>query len=144
MRFVTDVISLRNPQNLLLSFKKHLAGHNRQTTAGSLDFQCEHSECGKTFGNSVKLEDHQKIHRNDLQKCFFCPWTGAKYTQNDRHLLNARYQCSDCGKKFYTKRERNYHFEGQHEKIARKYSCKLCSFQTHSIIHLKNHVARKH
>ena len=88
------------------------------------------------------------IHRNNLHKCFFCPWSGAQeryaLTHNDRHLLNPRYQCSDCGKKFYRKANRKLHFEAQHERIEQKYSCQLCSFQTHSKILLKGHVNRKH
>ena len=139
-----------NWKNWILSLKKHLAGHNRKSTAGSLEFQCEHSECSKTFGNSVLLGRHQNIHRNNVQKCYFCPWSGAlgkddlALTHYDRHLLHPRYQCSGCGKKFYLKRDRDYHFEGQHEKIAKKYSCKLCLYQTHSIILLTSHVKRKH
>ena len=131
-----------------MSLQKHLDGHKRKSTAGSLDFQCEHTECGKTFTDQVTLERHQNIHRNDLHRCFFCPWAGAQkndaLTHNDKHLLNARYQCSNCGKKFYRKENRDLHFEAQHEKIAKKYSCQLCSFQTHSKILLKHHLSRKH
>ena len=131
-----------------MSLKQHLAGHNRKTTAGSLDFQCEHLQCGKRFKDIHLLELHQNIHRNNLQKCYFCPWAGTQghaiSTHHDRHILHQRFQCSDCGKKFYRKENRDLHFEAKHEKIAKKYSCKLCSFQTHSKILLKTHRQRKH
>ena len=133
-----------------MSFKQHLAGHKRKSKAGSLDFQCEHTECGKTFKDRYCLEVHQNLHRNNLQKCFFCPWTENRgrddklSTHNDRHLLFQIFECSECGKKFYTKKDRDLHFEGQHEKIANKYSCKLCSFQTHSKIRLRWHVRQNH
>ena len=133
-----------------MSFKKHLQGHKRKSIAGSLDFQCEHSECGKTFKDRHLLDVHQNIHRNNLQKCFFCPWTGNRgrddkaSTHYDKHLLYPRFECSACGKKFYTKKNRDVHFEGQHEKIAKKYSCKICSFHTHSKILLSSHLRHKH
>ena len=118
------------------------------TTAGSLEFQCEHSECGKTFQGRYHLEVHQNIHRNNLQKCFFCPWAGIVKadisTHHDKHFLNPTYQCSDCGRKFYRKKNRDMHFESQHENIEKKYSCKLCSYKTHSQILLKRHVKRQH
>ena len=131
-----------------MSLKKHLEGHKRKSTAGSLDFQCEHSECGKTFKGRFLLEQHRNLHNNNLQKCYFCPWAGAQghniSAHYDKHFLNPRFECSDCGKKFYAKKDRDYHFEGQHEKIARKYSCKHCLFQTHSIILLTYHIRRRH
>ena len=131
-----------------MSLKIHLQAHQRKSTGGRLNLQCEHPECGKRFTDNFRLERHENIHRNNLRKCFFCPWAGAEerdaLIHSDKHLLNARYKCSDCGKKFYKKESLTLHFEGQHEKIEKKYSCKLCSFQTHAKYLLKCHVQRKH
>ena len=96
-------------RNLILSLKKHLDGHKRKSTAGSLDYQCEHSECGKTFGTSNQLAKHINIHRNNLQKCLFCPWTGIRRQDasmhNDRHASHAKYKCPNCGKKYYSNQQ---------------------------------------
>ena len=131
-----------------MSFKHHLLGHNRKSTAGSLDFQCEHSECGKTFKDSYQLEVHQNIHRNNLQKCYFCQWAGTEShaisTHYDRHFLHPRYKCSDCEKAFYRRYELRSHSEAFHEKSIGRYKCKFCKFITYSRHTLYHHVRKMH
>ena len=134
-----------------MSLKKHLDKlHNRISTVGSLDFQCEHKECGKTFKDRYLLERHQNLHRNILEKCYFCPWTGnlrrdydatAHY---DRHLLHPRFKCPHCEKAFFRKQELQGHVEAFHERTVGRYKCKSCEFTTHSRTYLSKHVWKMH
>ena len=136
-------------RNYILSLKKHLEKlHNRKSKGGSLDFQCEHSECGKRFSNNVQLELHQKIHRNDLHKCFFCPWAGVQHqdisAHYDRHFLHPRFKCPECERAFFRKQEMNDHLENVHEKTVGRYKCKFCNFMTHNRTSFNSHVRIQH
>ena len=130
--------------------QKHLAGHNRKSIGGSLEYQCRKTECGKRFLNIRQLKNHENIHDNNLRNCYFCPWAGALgedvhiSTHFDRHFLRPRFKCSDCEKTFYMKKDRNNHYENKHELVIGKYICKFCTYQTHSRILLVSHVKRKH
>ena len=127
-----------------------MAGHNRKSIGGHIEYSCEKVECGKKFRNSRSLKNHINLHENNITRCYFCPWGAAVgedlhiSTHLDKHFLRPRFRCSSCGKTFYLKKDRNDHFENMHEKTIGKYNCKICPFQGHSRLHLGNHMQRNH
>ena len=88
---------------------------------GIVGFTCDRVECGKTFQNSRLLENHTNLHRNKLEKCFFCPWgapvgeDGRVSAHLDRHFSQPRFKCDICGKCTYSKSNMNDHIRRMHK-----------------------------
>jgi hypothetical protein len=70
------------------SHKMHIASHKKANDGqyGSIEYACDRGNCKKRFPNLWKLVVHLKIHDNILIKCHFCPWTGVKMANRDRHF----------------------------------------------------------
>ena len=51
--------------------------HERQNNdSGSIEFQCDRGNCGKTYRNQSELHRNLDIHDNFFEKCFFLSLEG--------------------------------------------------------------------
>ena len=118
--------------------QKHISFHKQKVTG---PFVCERGTCGKGYQHIRDKERHIRIHDNHLLHCHFCPWAGNTDLGNHlNHHFNIRpYNCSYCAKQFYTHKDKKYHEETYHERIADRYRCDLCLFKTHSSVILGYH-----
>ena len=102
---------------------------------GSIEISC--CECGKRFQKENDLINHIKIHENNLDSCYFCPWKGIFGRHNWRtHVArhaNAKghLKCNFCEKRFFNRSRRAEH-EELHEKIVDRYKCLNCTYVSHS------------
>ena len=94
------------------------------------------------------MNDHLKLHDNDVLKCSYCLWAGAQYvnfsTHMNTHFQNRTLKCSKCPMKFYTSDGVSKHLEAFHEKDTEKYSCDICNFKTYTRRGLLHHTTANH
>ena len=110
--------------------------------------------CGKRFNGQSDLIIHEKLHDNNLKKCYFCPWRGVPDHKKpfeihfDKHIfgpkLTGRYPCDFCAKKFDYPHARKRHVEHLHEKVNDRYKCEKCDFSTYAYFLLYAHRSEKH
>jgi hypothetical protein len=98
-----------------------------------------------------RLEDHQKIHDNDLVKCLFCIYSTVN-TDDPRlygNHLNAHfkirpYKCGYCEDRFFRFGDAKNHEDAKHEIIKDRYKCNKCHFKTYTRQSLVNHKRLTH
>ena len=95
------------------------------------------------------LEQHLRLHDNDLDPCFFCPWRGLKsqtsfYEAHLSHHLGIKgpLKCSFCEKRYFQKTPLVLHEETMHERVPDRYQCENCDYKTHSKTLLLRHCAK--
>ena len=128
--------------------KKHLLAHVTENRGKNLIVTCPRQKCGMKFRYNSHLQHHLNVHDNNLIKCSFCPWAGAKFENyllhTNTHFKIKPYKCSKCDACFYRPWQLEGHFEMRHEIDLQKYSCEHCQFQTHADAKLYYHLATKH
>lgn len=127
--------------------QSHIALHT-QTVKGdsSGSFQCDRGSCGNRFSEMRFLQNHVRIHDNDLLHCHFCPWAGNSNLvfHMNHHFHIQPYKCSyNCERKFYQYSDRRKHEESFHEIISNRYQCDMCTFKTHSTVLMGRHKNHK-
>ncbi|XP_067829306.1 zinc finger protein Gfi-1b-like isoform X2 [Heptranchias perlo] len=132
-------------------FTSHgLEVHVRRSHSGSQLFTCE--ACGKAFGHSVSLEQHQATHSQGKEKSFNCKICGKNFKRSSTlstHLLihsdTRPYPCQYCGKRFHQKSDMKKHtFIHTGEK---PHKCQVCgkafSQSSNLITHSRKHTGFK-
>jgi hypothetical protein len=130
--------------------QRHISSaHGRFPKALGIEFYCTKGDCKMGFSRHGHLREHNRIHNNLLDHCFFCPWTGVNQynfmLHLNTHMRYRAYQCTFCKDKFYGAQALFKHEEGLHQIDSDKYTCshETCDFKTHSISSMNYH-ARKH
>ena len=130
------------------SHKIHVNSHNRKSNLQKPNFYCTRGDCGKAFTYIQELIHHTQLHDNNLLKCHYCPWRGARNIDlNDHmnhHFLIRPFKCSFCESSFYISCTRNQHENDIHEKILDRYKCDKCQFISHSRAIYYQHKREKH
>ena len=122
------------------SIQIHVNSHSRISTirrqSNMPTIYCSRGDCRKPFDRLDKLDEHIRLHDNNLTNCPYCPWRGAQYydflIHMNHHFLIRPYKCSFCEISFYTGAIRNHHQKNLHDKIPDRYKCDQCPFVTHS------------
>ena len=134
--------------NLISMLQKHVDSHKRIPDLQKSTFYCTRGDCHKAFESRPKLKDHIKFHDNDLIKCYFCPWRGARdhdlVNHMNHHFQIRPFKCSFCVVSFYQATDRNLHETNLHEKIFNRYNCDKCQFKTHASWIYIRHKATAH
>ena len=111
-------------------------------------FYCPRGDCGKPFPSISNLDDHVRMHDNNLTNCHYCQWKGqnnSKLFDHINHHFHIRpFKCSFCDASFYTTADRKHHETSIHEKIPNRYKCEECPFTTHSKTLCNQHKAKIH
>ena len=109
-------------------------------------YKCLKPNCQSTFKIQYDLEQHMRIHNNELDKCQYCPYQyvqGHHYKDHlNKHFGIKDHKCDYCGLSFTTKRGLVEH-SSKHEGII--YCCLICN--TYEIARknsMKNHLRREH
>ena len=108
--------------------------------------KCPIPGCQSCFDRRDKLDEHLRIHNNDLAVCAYCPY---RYVQSIRYgeHLNAHFevrehQCDQCDLKFTRKWLLDQHYQ-KHEGII--YNCLICNtYETDCRRNIENHIRKKH
>ena len=109
-------------------------------------FKCLKPNCRSTFPYQSLLDNHMRIHHNELDQCQYCPYRYVK--QNDykdhlnKHFRIKDNKCVHCGLIFTTKKALVAHLS-MHEGII--YCCLICN--KYEITHktsMKSHLRRNH
>ena len=112
------------------------------------NLSCDRGDCKRQFRSNTELELHLRLHDNNLLRCFFCPWTGAKgdkLAQHVNHHFKFRpINCSSCNETFYTANHRKVHEERYHEKIIDRYQCNFCTFKHYTMDGIRFHKIKNH
>ena len=116
---------------------------------GNNEFKCDRGSCEKLFVAENILIRHFKLHDNDVESCFFCPYKTAGKDDVIPNHLNVHFQirpykCTFCDVKYFKNRELTDHEEANHEKISDRYKCETCQFRTYSRKLLHRHKQISH
>ena len=91
-------------------------------------YKCPKPGCKSSFNSPSSLDEHKRIHENNLRSCSFCPFRYVKpfnYTHHLKLHFNVRdFECDQCDSKFPTQGELNIHYQ-LHEGIT--YNCLICN-----------------
>ena len=112
------------------------------------NFHCPRGDCQQPFVRVSQLEEHLRLHDNNLIPCHYCPWKGRNQwdliDHMNHHFKIRPFKCSFCDLLFYSAAHRNTHETCLHEKISDRYKCDQCPFVTHSIQICYKHKAAIH
>ena len=127
------------------SLNRHSSMHVRQFEK-EYWYKCPKPGCKTTFKSQSDLDEHIRIHENDLQSCGFCPYRYVKpfsYTYHLKLHFNVKdYECDQCDSTFTTQGELNKHYEF-HEGIT--YTCLICkTYEARVRKTICEHLRRKH
>ena len=136
-------------QKLIVKYKKHhLRSHVTVTLNGN--FHCNRGTCRVSYRSPGALEDHMKIHDNELISCSFCPYTTVNMENQqligphiNAHFKIRPFKCSFCDASFFRSTNVKNHEEARHDIIKDRYNCDKCDFVTYTRQILVNH-KRKH
>ena len=96
----------------------------------------------------VKLDEHLRLHDNNLITCAYCQWKGKTkwdlFDHMNHHFQIRTFKCSFCDVTSYRACNRNRHEKDFHEKILDRYKCDKCPFISHSVNYLNNHKRKEH
>ena len=109
-------------------------------------YKCSKPTCRSSFKDQVLLDDHMRIHNNELNNCQYCPYRYVRAQNYGDHLVKhfglKDHKCEDCGMAFSTKNGLAKH-SSMHEGII--YCCLICNtYEVSSKYPMKNHLKRKH
>ena len=123
-------------------FKSHTRTHIGENTGRNLTHTCTRKNCVKKFQYINGLENHLKIHDNDVIRCVYCQWAGIRHyhycIHMNTHFRNKTYKCQFCPQAFYESNHLSRHME-LHEQDTEKYSCHNCDFKTYSYNSMNHH-----
>ena len=126
--------------------QNHVESHKRKSNNPRPNYYCNRGDCQKSFSNQLLLDFHLNLHDNNLIKCHYCPWNGARHMElvdhMNHHFLFRPSKCSFCDSTFFMAATRNRHEEDIHEKILDRYQCANCPFITHSRTMYQQHKKR--
>ena len=121
-------------------------GQTRYEVDTNFGYKCGKPNCRSTFRSRGLLENHTRIHNNELNSCQYCPYRYV-YENHYRDHLNKHfrikdYKCDVCGLRFTTKHGLNEHFS-MHEGIT--YNCLICrTYESTTQNSMRMHLRRKH
>merc|ERR1712137_704414 len=135
--------------NFVAYSKKCLNLHSRMHTRRVEKvfwFKCPKRGCQSSFQFQSLLDDHLRIHNNDVRVCMYCPYRYAKYDHYQTHLRThfemREFKCDQCNAKFTTQSKLNIHYS-RHEGLT--YSCLICkTYETTSKSAADSHLRNKH
>ena len=109
-------------------------------------YKCPKPGCKSSFNRQGLLDEHLRIHNNDLGMCMYCPYRYLKYDQYQVHLKAhfkiREFKCDQCDAKFSSLGYLNHHYQ-KHEGFT--YSCSICkNYETNNKINADTHLRKKH
>ena len=109
-------------------------------------YKCSRSGCKSSFQFSNLLDQHIRIHENDLNTCSYCPYRYADPAQYKRHLkMHFRirdFQCDQCDLQFLKQADLNRHYQ-IHEGII--YNCLICkTYECPNKNYMLSHMRARH
>ena len=109
-------------------------------------YKCLKPNCQSSFKDSVTLEQHMRIHNNQLDECQYCPYRYVKSSAYKDHLNKhfgiKDYKCDHCTSTFSSKKGLTEH-SSLHEGIV--YCCLICKkYEIASKSAIKVHLRAKH
>ena len=91
-------------------------------------YKCLKPNCQSTFKYQGLLDNHMRIHNNELDSCQYCPYRfvhGHHYRDHlNMHFRIKSHKCDHCGKTFSTRHVLAQH-ASMHEGII--YCCLICN-----------------
>ena len=109
-------------------------------------FKCLKPNCQSTFRNPHLLDDHMRIHNNQVDYCQYCPYRYVKaiayWDHLNRHFRIKNHKCDHCDLTFTTKKGLVEH-SSKHEGII--YCCLICkTYEVQAKGTMKLHLRYKH
>ena len=109
-------------------------------------YKCLKPNCRSTFKVQYDLEQHMRIHNNELDQCQYCPYRYVKPSDYRNHLCKhfrtAQYKCDECSLSFSSRNSLIQHLS-IHEGII--YSCLICKkYETARKNTMAQHLRSKH
>ena len=113
---------------------------------GQYLYKCSFSGCTSSFSRPSGLDEHLRIHKNDLADCAYCPYRYVKpftyKTHLNVHFEIREFECDQHDRKFTSLSILNEHYH-KHEGII--YNCLICNaYETVSRQCIESHLRRKH
>ena len=108
-------------------------------------YKCLKPNCQAAFDRQGKLDEHMRIHNNELNKCDYCQFRYVKTSHYKEHLNKhfqiRDYKCDECCSTFTSMTNLNHHL-AMHEGIT--YCCLICkTYESRSKHTMQSHL-RKH
>ena len=108
--------------------------------------KCSKPNCRTTFRYQHLLDEHMRIHNNEVNYCQYCPYRYVKpgnYKDHlNKHFRINEYKCGDCGATFFDKNLLTKHAL-IHEGIV--YCCLICdTYVAASRDTVQQHLRKKH
>ena len=109
-------------------------------------YKCSKPNCLSTFQRQHSLNEHMRIHNNEVNYCQYCPYRyvqAGHYKEHlNKHFQINEYKCGECGSTFSTKATLTKH-AFIHEGIL--YCCLICNtYETAGRNTIQSHLRRKH
>ena len=105
--------------------------HSKHRVYSGNQFQCPIIDCRSAFTKKTHLEEHIRLHENNLFLCVFCPFKTAQAKELSshyrRHYRIFDYKCNLCEKLFVRAHELHSHRENFHQ-MGEVFKCHLCDY----------------
>ena len=129
--------------------KKNLVSHaqmHKMRSEYNFWFKCLKPNCRTTFKRQGQLDQHMRIHNNELDQCQYCPYryvhTPDYKDHLNKHFRIKNHNCDECDAKFSTKRDLVVHSLTHEGNI---YCCLICNTYEVKIRNsMKTHLRTKH
>ena len=109
-------------------------------------YKCLKPNCRSTFKVQNDLENHMRIHNNELDQCQYCPYRYVNPSDYRNHLGKhfrvTIHKCDECGSTFSSRKNLRDHLS-LHEGIV--YCCLICKkYEISSKGAIRHHFRDKH
>ena len=109
-------------------------------------YKCSKPNCGTTYRWEWAMNEHMRIHNNEVNYCQYCPYryvqAGSYKEHLNKHFRINEYKCGECDSTFSTKAILTKH-AFIHEGIL--YCCLICNtFESTNKDSIKYHLRMKH
>ena len=105
--------------------------HSKHRVFTGNEFRCPYQGCRSAFTKRLHLEEHVRVHENNLFSCVFCPYKSAQMKELNnhyrRHYKIFEYKCDLCDKSFVRATNLYNHREGSH-RLGEVLKCHLCGY----------------